>query len=107
LTTFSLVPKNALMHKCWFDPFEEQFYLPAAFVQLGDGEDVEGEIVGEEHQPLAGLRIAELDAPKRTVEPLARIEAGQDDGLIAHETGGAIDWTGIAPPCFQVGTWRG
>jgi hypothetical protein len=43
------------------DPFEEQLDLPARFVKLGDGEGVEGEIVGEEHQPLTGLRICAAD----------------------------------------------
>ena len=53
------------------DPFEEQFDLPATFVKLGNGEGVEGKIVGEEYQPFAGLRIGELDPPQRTVEALA------------------------------------
>ena len=65
------------------------------------------EIVGEEHQPLAGLRIVELDPPQWLLEALARIVAGQDDGLIADQTGGAIDRTGIAPLCFQVGLGAG
>ena len=73
------------------DPFEEQFHLPAVFVELGDGERVEGEIVGEEHQLLAGLRIVELDPPQRTVEALARIEAGQENRLVADEAGRTID----------------
>jgi hypothetical protein len=41
------------------------------------------------------------------LEALARIVAGQDDGLIADQTGGAIDRTGIAPLCFQVGLGAG
>ena len=32
------------------DPFEEQLYVPAALVQLGDGEGGQREIVGEQAQ---------------------------------------------------------
>jgi hypothetical protein len=39
------------------DPLEEEFHLPSAFVELGDGAGVEREIVAEENQPLASLRI--------------------------------------------------
>ena len=52
---------------------EEQLHLPAAFVELGDGEGVVGKVVGEKHQPLAGLRIVELDPPQWLLEALARI----------------------------------
>jgi hypothetical protein len=48
------------------------------------------------------VRIVELDPPQWLLEALARIVAGQDDGLIVDQTGGAIDRTGIAPLGFQV-----
>src|SRR6516225_9871722 len=86
---------------------EEQLHLPAALVELGDDEGVESEIVGEEHQSLAGLRIDEVDRRQWLLEALARIVAGQDDGLIADQTGGAMDRTGIAPLCFKVGLGAG
>src|SRR4249919_1828279 len=85
------------------DPFEEQLDLPARFVKLGDGEGVEGEIVGEEHQPLTGLRIIELDPAQRTVETLARIEAGQENCLIAYQPGRAIDGSRIAAASLEIG----
>ena len=36
-TAFSLVPKKRLMCRL-LDPFEEQFHLPAALVQSGNGQ---------------------------------------------------------------------
>ena len=33
-----------------FDPFEEQFDLPAALVDLGDGKRGQGKVVGQEDQ---------------------------------------------------------
>jgi hypothetical protein len=51
------------------DPIEEQFHLPSAFVELGDGDNVDGKIIGEEHQSLAGLWIVKLDPAKRTRKP--------------------------------------
>ena len=47
------------------DPFEEEFDLPAAAIELGDGQRRDGEVVGQEDQPLAGLGIAITDAPQR------------------------------------------
>jgi hypothetical protein len=40
------------------DPFEEQFHLPAALVQLGNGEWRQVEVIGEKDQGLAGLRVS-------------------------------------------------
>jgi hypothetical protein len=36
-----------------FDSFEEQFHLPALFVDLCDGERGKGKVVGQKLQPLA------------------------------------------------------
>jgi hypothetical protein len=40
-----------------FDPFEEEFDLPAAAVELGDGQGWNGEVVGQKDQPLARFEI--------------------------------------------------
>ena len=69
------------------DPLEEQFDLPAAAVELGDGQRRQGEVVGQEDQRLAGFRIVEANAAQRCGEALARVEAGEDDGLIADQPG--------------------
>src|ERR1039458_5082517 len=39
------------------DPLEKQFHLPAAFVELGNEEGRQVEVIGQEHQDLPGLRV--------------------------------------------------
>ena len=43
------------------DPLEEQFHLPAAFVERRDGQGWQRRVVGEEDQGLAGIRILEAN----------------------------------------------
>src|SRR3984893_7649447 len=69
-----------------FDPFEKQLDLPAHAVELGDREGRQCEVVGQEDQPLAGLRIFEPDPSQGCLEALARIEAGEHDSLIADQS---------------------
>ncbi len=66
---------NAISGKGAIIPLlEEQFDLPPAPIQLGDGDRRQCEIVGQEHKPLAGLGIFEFDTTQWRVEVLARIE---------------------------------
>ena len=44
-----------------FDPFEEQLDLPAAFVELCDGQGCNLEIVGEEAKSLVVVFVVEAD----------------------------------------------
>lgn len=44
------------------DPFEEEFDLPAAAIELGDGQCRHDEVVGQKDQRLAGFWIAIADA---------------------------------------------
>ena len=48
-----------------FDSFEEEFDLPAAAIELGDGEGWQGEVVGENDQGIGGLRVLEANAAQR------------------------------------------
>ncbi len=43
------------------DPLEEQLDLPAQFVEAGDGDGREGEVVGEEDQGFFGLSVEEAN----------------------------------------------
>ena len=95
-TEESLVPKMLL------DPFEKQLDLPPAAIKLGDGECWQGEIVGQEHQPLAGCGVSESDTTQRRVEVLTRVEAGEHDGLIANQTRASIDRMRITTLGFEV-----
>ena len=46
------------------DPFEEQFHLPATFVQCGDGQGWQGCVVGQKHQRLGRFGIFETNTPQ-------------------------------------------
>ena len=43
------------------DPFEEQFDSPPAFVESADGLSRQGELIAEEDELFAGLRVMESD----------------------------------------------
>ena len=76
------------------DPFEEQLHLPAHLVQLGFRQRFEIQMVGDEHQLLAGLGIFETDAAQRPPATLFGIEEGQGDRVVADHPGTSI---GLAP----------
>ena len=85
------------------DPFEKQFDLPAAAIQLRDRQCWQGEMVGEEHQAFAGRRIFEANATQRRVEVLLGVKACQHDSLIADQAGAAIDGMRVTALGFEVG----
>ena len=76
------------------DPFEEQLHLPAHLVELTDRERLEIQMVGYEHQLLAGLGVFEADAAQRFRVALLGIEHGQSDRVVADHPGAAV---GLAP----------
>lgn len=76
--------------KMLLDPFEEQLHLPARLVQRADGGCRQGELIGQKHQCLAGLRVLEADAAQMCgIIPLG-VKAVQGDGLVADNAGGAV-----------------
>ena len=93
--------------KMLLDPFEKQLDLPPAAIKLGDRECWQGEIVGEEDQPLAGCGVFESDATQRGVEVLTGVEAGEHDGLIANQARASIDRMRITTLGFEVGFGAG
>ena len=88
--------------KMLLDPLEEQLHLPSAAVQLGNRQCWQDEVVRQEHEPPAGLRVVEPNASQWRLEVLAGVEAGQDDRLVADEPGTPIHGTRIATLSFQV-----
>ena len=58
---------------------------------LGDGRCWEGPVVGQEDQGLASLGVADLDAPQLVGIAVGRGDAGEHDGLVADDPGGAVD----------------
>ena len=65
------------------DPLEEQFHLPALTVQVGNQLRLQGKVVGQKHQALAGVVPDHHPAQRRWVI-LARIMCRQNAGLVAQ-----------------------
>src|SRR5260370_33529328 len=87
-----------------FDPFEEEFDLPAVTIETGDTQGWDREVVGQEHQLLIGFGRTEADSAQGHRIEQRTLWASEDDGLIAANTRGAIAWmpraAGEAPVCF-------
>jgi hypothetical protein len=73
-----------------FDPFEEQFDLPAALVQFGDCHRVEREVVGQKDQPVFGVGVVITDPAQRRRIILGGARALQQNSLIAAKAGGPV-----------------
>src|SRR5450830_74066 len=84
-------------------PFEEQFDLPAAPVELGDCECWQREVVGQEDKVLGGFGVLEADASQRRFEVFVRLETSEHNRLIADQPGRAIDWMRVTAFGFEVG----
>ena len=72
--------------------------LPAAAIKLSNRQRRLGEVVGQEHQELAGLGIAKSNAPQRLGVLLLRVAPTEHDGLVEAQTRGFVDWAGVTPP---------
>ena len=82
------------------DPFEEQLDLPTTSIEFGDCEGRQREVVGEKNQGFVGRGILEPNASQRSLEAFVRIEACEDDGLIADQPRGTVD--GMRVPSLRV-----
>src|SRR5271166_6309769 len=81
---------------------EKEFDLPTASIQIGYRQSRQCEVVGQEDQPLASLRIFETDSPQRRLEPFVRVKTREHDGLIADQPGAAIYRMRVATLGLQV-----
>ena len=95
-TAFGTRPVEGLDAEMLFDPFEEQFDLPAEFVEPGNRQSGRSKVVGEKDQPPVGGDVEELDATQRFGVGLGRIESGQQDRLVADQTRRPVHRMGIA-----------
>ena len=84
------------------EPFEEQFDLPAAPIEVGDGQRRHGEVVGQEDQHLAGDGIAIADAAQRVGIIVLGSRAGHHDGLVERQAGGFVHGPGVTPGTTEV-----
>src|SRR5207244_6032593 len=72
------------------DPLEEEFHLPAAFVERADRCRWKLKMVRQKHQRLARFRIFEEDTPEMLRVALARKLPVEGDGLVADDAGGTV-----------------
>jgi len=79
------------MRRCCLIHIEEQLDLPAALVQLWNGEWGQRKVVGEKYQLAIGLPIAVVDAAQILGIAVQRIETHQADGLVAARAGTFVD----------------
>ena len=80
-----------------FDPFEEEFDLPATLVESRDGGRRQGEVVGQKHQRSFLFDIVEADAAQ--FAPPSRL---REPPTISHASSGLIFQSGSKArfPCF-------
>jgi len=95
--------KGAFDAQMLFDPFKEQLHLPAGFVELGDSQCWQGEVIGEEDESLPSFGIAVCDAPEFIGVIGGGIAPGGANGLIAFEPGVLINAAGIEPAEAEIG----
>jgi hypothetical protein len=85
------------------DPFEEEFDLPASFVELGDAECGEGKVVGDEDVLLVSFEVAVDDSAHGFGVIVLQINACQDNGLVAQYSRAFVDGIRVASLKFEVG----
>lgn len=86
-----------------FDPFEEEFDLPATLVNGCDRQGGKIEVVGQEDQSLSALRIdiADTSQSLRVVE--FSFSGAQSDRLVATQSGCLVDRSGLQNVESRVG----
>src|ERR1017187_7708892 len=84
------------------DPFEEEFDLPAAPIELGNGQSWHGEVVGQEDEGFAGAGIAIADAAERVRVIALGEQTGHHHGLVKTQAGGFVHGTGVTAGATKV-----
>ena len=74
-----------------FDPAKEQFYRPAAAINLSDDQSFQLESIGQEDKGLAGLRIDIADPPQGLGIGLLAVAGAEPDCLVAAQPRGFVD----------------
>ncbi len=68
-----------------FDPFEKEFHLPTAFVELGNGQRGEDKVVRQQYQPFVRLGVEIADAANWIGVLLRRFGTVEEDRLVASQ----------------------
>ena len=71
--------------KILLDPLEKQFHLPAAFVQFGNGQCRQREVVRQKDEPFASRGIDVTDSAKPSRVFLRGQRPGENDHLVASK----------------------
>ena len=77
------------------DPFEKQFHLPAALVELCNGQRRQIEIVGEKGETFVIVMVVKNHSAQMLRIGVGGFCAGEPDGLVAAQTRHPIDSAGI------------
>ena len=96
------VAQELLDAQVLFDPFEEQFDLPAVLVQGSDRQWRQHEVVGQKDQCLVGYRILVANAPQVLGVMLRGIKPVEQDRLIANNSRGSVCSPGVDAPGIHV-----
>ena len=99
--------EKALDVQILFDPFEEQLDLPAAFVELGDSQRRQREVVGQVDEEPLRLGIEKPNAPQAVWISLLAVVDRQTDDLIGTQPRGADPPATNAHGQTARNVWRG
>ena len=85
-----------------FDPFEEQFDLPTALVELSDRQRRKDEVVRQEDESLVVVGVEVTDSSQGIGKQLRRLDTGEKDRLIAAQPERLVDRVRLAPSVVEV-----
>jgi len=96
------VAKEFLDSQVLFDPFEEQFDLPAVFVKCCNCQCWQDKVVGQKDQCLACLWVLESNPSQVLWVVLRGIESSEQHRLVANDAGCSVCRSGVNPPRIHV-----
>ena len=85
------------------DPLEEQLYLPAAAVQLGNCQCRQLEIVGQKDEQPVVFGVVEFYPPQLNRIVLTGLGASQQNRLVAAQARALVHGTRVDAPVLQIG----
>jgi len=93
---------KALDAKVLFDPFEEEFDLPTAFVERADCECWQGRLVGKKNKGSIVISIFKSDAADEFRIATMTVIAFEGNALVANNAGCFVGRSRIDALCAQV-----
>ena len=95
-------PIKRLDPQVLFDPPEEQFHAPTAFIQSCNGQRRKDKIIGEKGQIAAVLSVVEPDAADPGGVGVVGIKAREHNRLITGQICGPIDGPGVESAALEI-----